>query len=146
MCPRCFQKIAEKSNNYWFYLPNLLTFYDNISNKLLRPSQFLEKLIEILKWSILQKWIRSPSQCWACWKNSKTEACARKLPQILANNIDHGGRGISLRIYVWYCGCKISNFLQFKIHNKQNSYFYVSNFKMFLFYIGIIWKNGSVWI
>ena len=27
----------------------------------------------------------------------------RKLSQILANNIDNGGRGIGLRIYVRYC-------------------------------------------
>ena len=37
------------------------------------------------------------------WKSSNTEACAQKLSQILANNIDHGGRGIGLRIYVRYC-------------------------------------------
>ena len=28
----------------------------------------------------------------------------QKLSQILANNIDNGGRGIGLRIYVRYCG------------------------------------------
>ena len=39
----------------------------------------------------------------AYWQGSYTEACANKLSQILANNIDHGGRGIGLRIYVRYC-------------------------------------------
>ena len=39
----------------------------------------------------------------AYWRSSNTEAYAKKLSQILANNIDNGGRGISLRIYVRYC-------------------------------------------
>ena len=47
----------------------------NISPKLLRPSQFLKKFMEILEWS----------------KN-----CAKKLSQILANNIDNGWRGEGL--------------------------------------------------
>ena len=34
------------------------------------------------------------------WKSSNIEACAKKLSQILANNIDNGGRGVSLRIDV----------------------------------------------
>ena len=37
------------------------------------------------------------------WQSSNTEACAKKLSQILANNTDNGGRGIGLTIYVWYC-------------------------------------------
>ena len=37
------------------------------------------------------------------WKSSNTKACANRLSQILANNIDNGGRGIGLRIYVGYC-------------------------------------------
>ena len=36
-------------------------------------------------------------------KSSITEACVKTLSQILANNIDNGGRGIRLRIYVRYC-------------------------------------------
>ena len=36
-------------------------------------------------------------------KSRNTKACAKKLSQILTNNIDHGGSGISLRIYVTYC-------------------------------------------
>ena len=36
------------------------------------------------------------------WQSSNTEACAKKLSQILANNIDNEGRGIGLRIYVRY--------------------------------------------
>ena len=41
------------------------------------------------------------------WKSSNTEACAQKLSQIPANNIDHGERRIGLRIYVRYCRCAI---------------------------------------
>ena len=37
------------------------------------------------------------------WQSSDTETCVKKLSQILANNIDNGGRGIGLRIYVRYC-------------------------------------------
>ena len=70
----------------------------NISHKLLRPSQFLEKFMEILNsgpFPLLN--------VAGYWKSSNTEACTQKLSQILANNIDHGGRGIGLRIYVRYC-------------------------------------------
>ena len=41
------------------------------------------------------------------WQSSDTEACAKKLSQILANNINNGGTGIGLRIYVRYCGSNI---------------------------------------
>ena len=53
--PNDFLKIARKSNNYRFYLPSFLKFFDNISQKLLRPSQFLEKFVEIVEWSTFQK-------------------------------------------------------------------------------------------
>ena len=49
----------------------------NISHKLSRPTQFLEKCLEIVA---------------VYWQSSNTEACAKKLSQILANNIDNGGR------------------------------------------------------
>ena len=49
--PNAFKKLPENR----FYLPNFLKFCDNISHKLSRPSQFLEKFMEILKWSTLQK-------------------------------------------------------------------------------------------
>ena len=55
MCPKCFLKLAGKPNNYQFYLPNFRKFCDNISHKLLRPSQFVEKFLEIVEWSTLQK-------------------------------------------------------------------------------------------
>ena len=32
-----------------------------------------------------------------------TKACAKKLSQILTNNIDNGGRGLAPRIYARYC-------------------------------------------
>ena len=53
--PNVFLKIAGKPNNYQFYLTNFLKFCDNISHKLLRPTQFLEKFLEILEWSTLRK-------------------------------------------------------------------------------------------
>ena len=53
--PNVFLKIVGKPYNYHFYLPNFLKFCDNISHKLLRPSQILEKFLEILEWSTLQK-------------------------------------------------------------------------------------------
>ena len=37
-----------------------------------------------------------------CWKSSNTKACAKKLSQIIANNVNNRGRGIGLRIYVRY--------------------------------------------
>ena len=50
-----FFKIAVKPNNYQFYLPNFFKFCDNISHKLLSPSQILGKFLPILVWSTLQK-------------------------------------------------------------------------------------------
>ena len=41
------------------------------------------------------------------WQSSDTDAWGKKLSQILANNLDHGGRGIGLRIYVRYCRSKL---------------------------------------
>ena len=45
----------------------------------------------------------SPLNVAAYWQNSQTKACAKKLSQIFANNIDNGGRGIGLRICGRYC-------------------------------------------
>ena len=53
--PQMFLKVARKQNNYQFYLLNFLKLRDNISHKLLRLSQLLEKFIGILEWSTLQK-------------------------------------------------------------------------------------------
>ena len=39
----------------------------------------------------------------AHWQSSNTEACAKKLSQILTNKIDNGARGIGLKIYLRYC-------------------------------------------
>ena len=36
-------------------------------------------------------------------QSSNAKACPKKLSQILADNIDNGGRGIGLRIHVRYC-------------------------------------------
>ena len=81
----------------------------NTSHKLLRPSQFLEKFMKILKWWKNSELCRNKLGPFpllnlaAYWKSSNSEACAKKLSQILANNIDTGGRGFGLRIYVRYC-------------------------------------------
>ena len=48
----------------------------------------------------------------AYWQSSNTEACAKKLSQILANNIDNGGKGTGLRIYVRYCEDKLMEILR----------------------------------
>ena len=52
--------------------------------------------MKILEWSTWQKQIRPlpPTQCAAYWQSGDTEACAKKLSQILAGNIDHGGGGL----------------------------------------------------
>ena len=105
MCPKSFLKIVGKSNNYEFYLPEFHKFCDNISYKLLKPSQFLEKFLEILEWSTLQKksGFFPLLNVAAYWQSSDTKACAKKLSHILANKINHGGRGIGLRVYVRHC-------------------------------------------
>ena len=100
MCPKYFLKIAGKLNNYQLYLPNFLKFCDIISHKLLRPSQCLEKFMEILEYKLD---LFPLFHVAAYWKSSNSEACAKKRSQILANNIDNGGRGIGLRICVRYC-------------------------------------------
>ena len=46
MCPKCFLKIDGKPNKHQFDLLNFLKFCENISHKLLRPSQLQEKKIE----------------------------------------------------------------------------------------------------
>ena len=107
--PNVFLKTATKPKNYQFYLPNFLKFCDNISHKLLRPSQFLEKVLEILESFTLEQYITPLPilKVAVYWKSSNTKACARKLSQIIANNIGNRGRGISLKIYVRYCNYEL---------------------------------------
>ena len=102
MCPRCFLEVAGKSNNYRFYLPNFLKFCGNILHKLLRPSQFLENLWKFWNGPLCEN-KSGPFPLLniaAYWQSSSTKACAEKLSQILANNIDNKGKGIGLKIYV----------------------------------------------
>ena len=105
MCPRYFLKIAGKPNNYQFYLPNFLKFCDNISHKLLRPTKFLGKFWKF--WNGLLCRNKSGSfpllSVTVYWQSSNAKACAKKVSQILVNNMDNGGREIGLRIYVRYC-------------------------------------------
>ena len=100
------------NNDYWIFL-NFIFLYRcvsfgaidcNISHKLSRPSQFLEKFMEFWNGSLCRNKSGTFPQLnvTAYWKSSNTEPCAKKLSQILANNTDNGGRGIGLRIYVRY--------------------------------------------
>ena len=107
MHPKCFFKIAWKSNNYQFYLTNFLKFCHNISHKLLRPSQFLKKKKKKLWNGPLYRNKLDPFpilRVAGCLERSNAEASKKKLPQILAKNIDNGVTRVGLRIYLRYCG------------------------------------------
>ena len=94
-----FFKITGKSNTYQFYLPNFLKFCDNISHKLLKPSQFLKKIYrnrpDPSPYSMLQDVGRKATPKLATTNSTK-------YLQILVNNIDNGVRKAGLRIYVRY--------------------------------------------
>ena len=89
----------------------------NISQDLLWPSQFLEIFLDILRWSTLQKWIRSLPLLSVApyWKSSNIKAYAKNLSRILANNIDNRGSGISFIIYLRHCSFKKSHFCEINI-------------------------------
>ena len=72
------------------------------------------------------------------WKSRNTKACAKKLPQMLANNIDHGGRGVSLKIYVKYCR---SLFSKTKMLQTYVDLFVLFYHCTFLFLILLIFLN-----
>ena len=77
-----------------------------------------------------------------CWQSSNTKACAKKLSQILANNIDNGGRGIGLRIYVRYC---LKNWKKNKKgFGKKLAFFFILNslFLMFGMCQMVLWLIG----
>ena len=94
MCPKTFKRSAGSQNNYQFYLPNFPKFCGNISHKLLRPSEFLEKI----QAPPLQAPLLNAAES---WKGSHTnKACAMELSHILAKNICNARRGIGLRIYL----------------------------------------------
>ena len=89
----------------------------NISQDLFWPSQFLEIFLDILRWSTLQKWIRSLPLLSVApyWKSSNIKAYAKNLSRILANNIDNRGSGISFIIYLRHCSFKKSHFCEINI-------------------------------
>ena len=64
----------------------------DISNKLLRPSQFLKNFWKFWNDPLYRnKSVPSPLlNVVVYWQNSNTEASAKKLSQIRANNINHG--------------------------------------------------------
>ena len=63
------------------------------------------------------------------WQSSDTETCVKKLSQILANNIDNGGRGISLRIYVRYCRWHNKRILR-KPYSVLRDFSWLANYKL----------------
>ena len=71
----------------------------------MRLSQFLENLWKFWNGPLWRNKSGpfSPLNVAGYWKSSNTKACAKKLSLILANNIDHGGKGVGFRIYVRYC-------------------------------------------
>ena len=86
MCPKCFLKIAGKSNNCQFYLADFLN------------------LEQVNSWKSLWKFWNGPLcrnksgpflllDVATYWKSNNSEACVKKLYQILANNIENGGEG-----------------------------------------------------
>ena len=102
MCPKCFLQIAAKPNNYQF----LFTFLKFVTISRINYQD------QVNSWKSLWKFCNDPH--WknksgfspllnvaVYWQSSTTEACPKKL--LLANNIDNGGWGIGLRIYVRYC-------------------------------------------
>ena len=59
-------------------------------------------------------------------QNINTEACAKKLPQTLTNNIDHGKMGIVLRIYVrYYRRSKFKSLLIYFEEDRHNCWLYL---------------------
>ena len=101
MCPKCFFKIGGKPSNYQFFYPTSSNFVT---------------ISHIDHWDQLNSW----RNFWKIWNGPLFRnksgpspvlnvaanwrlACAKKLSQILENNIDDGGRGIGLKIYVRYC-------------------------------------------
>ena len=95
-------QIPNIGNRKWSLLSFERSATYNISHKLLTPSQFLEKLMKIFEWSRNKLSSFCLLNVAAYWKSSNTEACAKNLPHILANNTDNGGRQIGFRIYVRY--------------------------------------------
>ena len=104
ICSKCFFEIVGKPNSYQFFWPNFITFCDNILHKLLRPNQFLEKFMEIVKWPTCRN--KSGHSTWlnvaAYWKSNNTDACSKRLSHIFANDSENMGRGAGLRIYLRY--------------------------------------------
>ena len=99
----CFQSKTEKVNTNIELSISVLVY--NISYKLLRLTQFVQKFLENLL-GLLCTNSSTPSTLLnvaVYWESSKPEGCAKKLSQILANNIENGEKGIGLTSYMTYC-------------------------------------------
>ena len=105
--PNVFKTIAGKSNDYRFYLPNFLKFV------IISHINYWD---QVNSWKSLRKFWNDP--LWrnkagpfsllniaAYCKSSNNKACGKKLSQILANNIDNGGRWIGFRILTFGPSC-----------------------------------------
>ena len=99
MFPKSFLKIAGKPNNFQFYLPNFLKFCDNISHKLLRPSQFLE-IFGNSGMVYFAEINQAPPPYSMLQQNERvaTPKLGLRNSQIVANSIDNWWEGVGLRI------------------------------------------------
>ena len=62
------------------------------------------------------------------WQSSSTEACARKLSQILANDIDNGGRGL------------VSEFMRYSRYACPGSSYLGQGYKFAIFNLKLPWR------
>ena len=112
---RTLKHATYASNTFWKLLKNQITtdFIYLVSSNFVTISH-INYWDQVNSWKNLLKFWNGPLcknksgtfpqlNVTVYWKCSATEACAKKLSQILANNIENGGRGIGLRIYMRYC-------------------------------------------
>ena len=102
---KCLLKIARNSNNYRFYLPNFLKFYDDTHINYRDEVNSQKNSWKFWNGPLCRNKSGPFPQLdvAAYWQNWNTKSCTKKLSRILAKNIDNGGREICLRIYVHYC-------------------------------------------
>ena len=97
MCPKCFSTnfiylaslnfVTISHINYWDQVISWKIFWKFWNGPLCRNKSGPSPLLHVA----------------AYWQSSNTKACAKKLSQLLTNNIDDWGRRVGLRIYVRYC-------------------------------------------
>ena len=132
MYPKCFLKIAGKSNNCRFYLPNFLKFCDNISHKLLRPSQSIEKIYGN-SWMVPFAEINQVPSPYSMLQHIERAATPKLVPRnclrCLQTTLIMGGRGLvsefmwgivgwlwlqkCIKLYFWSLVCYSDGFWDF---------------------------------